>query len=155
MSSSEIVSSSATATASAKISGSPSSKVWIVGAVIGPVVGLAILVGLVFWIWHLRKESSANRATQPPPGYGSGPAVEGYKDRLVSVMPESGPPPPELGTQYPPSPATHAPSDPSAPSRSSAAELPSKWVHESAELPNTHPYIPEAPGLHSKAELAG
>jgi len=33
-----------------------SSKSWIAGAVIGPVVALAIIATLAFWIWKLRRQ---------------------------------------------------------------------------------------------------
>src|ERR1700755_2371334 len=38
----------------------PSSKAWIAGAVVGPIVGLAIIAGLIFWIIQLKRKGKNN-----------------------------------------------------------------------------------------------
>lgn len=141
-SSSQTVSSSATDTASSNNSGPSHSKIWIVGAVIGPVVGLAILAGLLFWIWHLKKRLSANKVIQPPTGseYALGPFADGPKNPSTSVMSGSGLSPPELESAHSPH---------------SAAEVPSNWVHQTSEFPTTRPVIAEVPARYPKVELAG
>lgn len=108
------------------------------GAVLGPVVGIAILAALLFYIWRLRKKLSVNR---PPMGseYDPGPAADGPKNPSTSVMSGSGLSPAEL--------EFHS---------SAPAEVPSNWVHQSSELPYTGPFIAKVPGRYSgKVELAG
>lgn len=138
VSSSQTVSSSATNTDSSNGSGSSPSKTWIVGAVLGPLVGIAIIAALLFWIWRLRKKVGANRVNRPPTGseYDLGPSADGPKNPSTSVMSGSGLSPPELE------------------SHPSAAEVPSNRVHKSSELPGTRPVVAEVPG-RSKFELPG
>ncbi|KAJ4299526.1 hypothetical protein N0V90_004771 [Kalmusia sp. IMI 367209] len=56
--------------------GKSSSKAWIAGAVVGPIVGIALIAGIIFFLMRRRKNKNNNNLSQagaaamaPPPGY--------------------------------------------------------------------------------------
>ncbi|KAF2498033.1 hypothetical protein BU16DRAFT_525601 [Lophium mytilinum] len=127
-----------TPTVGGNISGgsrSPSSKAWIAGVVVGPIFGIAILVGLGFLIYHLRKRARANELSQLQRQPAPTTVANAPEGSWVCVPTGSaGSPPPSM---LPPP----------------QAELPSSmWPPQRAEL-SSLPRIREAPGLQRQVEL--
>lgn len=145
------------------------SKAWIAAAVIVPLIGIAVIAGIVFFLFMLRKKKRANANASAVPNFnqqGGGPGNPPAMTQQQPVM--SGPPPatpaPQMGMSPMPQHATPAQNpDLKTPAYTQQYEVPSpvsspppQWTPASPAPTTAQPVVyayqqGAAPELHGQA----